>query len=161
MGKELAARFLLLLEKDEELKKAFQAVRAGHELEGLSGENLRVAITEGTVQLARARGYDVGASDFSGLLAGFLGEPLTDEELGLAVGGRGEYQTRTHMNLMEDLLRTFSCDLAPDDATFQARYLARTFDNGCPSYEYRGGGYNQPACEACKHLQTTPSIVER
>lgn len=161
MSKELATRFLLLLEKDGELGEAFQAIKARHELEGLSGENLRVAITEGTVQLARARGYDVGASDFSGLLAGFLGEPLTDEELGLAVGGRGEYQTRTHMNLMEDLLRTFSCDLAPDDATFQARYLARGFNNGCPTFEYRGIGANHAVCACCKHFQSASALVAR
>lgn len=142
MSKELATRFLLLLEKDGELGEAFQAIKARHESEGLSGEKLEEAITKEIVLLARAQGYDVCAGDLSGLLAGFPGEPLTDEELGRAVGGRGEQGA-------------YYCDFAPDDATFQARYLARTFDNGCPSYEYRGRGYNQPACICCKHLQCT------
>lgn len=138
--KERILRFMLLVENDEELKRKYQDIVNNRD---------RKDLTEDLALLAKSMGFDFSSKDIWDFLeaANYM---MTDEELEDVVGGRGEFTQREWWSPSTDLARTISCDFAPDDDTFVARYKARS--TNCPDYVYYGYGATVRACGTCKHF---------
>jgi hypothetical protein len=153
MSKENAIRFLILKDKDESLKNAFDAIMGKYEGENISGDDLGKVICEEIIPLAKGYGYDLTPEDFMGLKK-TPPERLEDEELDMVAGGRGqidEYFTGATATI---LANTICCNCTPDNQTFITRYNIYS-DNHCPDYSYVGRGRDQRICPCCKNLDVT------
>jgi hypothetical protein len=149
MSNESAIRFLILKEKDEAIKRAFDAIMAKIDAEEPSWDK---AIQEEVIPLAKKYGYDLSPEDFKALKK-TAPERLEDEELDMVAGGRGQRQQISYYLNGWKLIDTEYCDLAPDNQTFMARYN-RYPDSGCPDYSYSHGcPIGDRHCLSCKNLQ--------
>ncbi|MDD4169456.1 MAG: hypothetical protein PHD36_04220 [Desulfotomaculaceae bacterium] len=88
MSKEQAIRFMMLTERDEELKGKYQGIVNKYEGKNFTEEKRKKIILEEVIPLAKTKGFDFSTGDFQELLQPAK-KQLTDEELDQAVGGRG------------------------------------------------------------------------
>lgn len=143
MSKENALRFMLLMDKDEELERNYGNIRVKYEDQHLSEEERDKIVLEEVIPLAKAAGFDLSLEDMKALYKP-VGRELADEELDEVVGGRGEF-TITHQNTIGITRFTYYCELAPDNQTFIARKKA-SLGNDCPDYRWQGIGSNLDRC---------------
>ncbi|HEX2926373.1 MAG TPA: hypothetical protein VHP38_08990 [Ruminiclostridium sp.] len=152
MAKEDALRFMVIKEKDTEIKSAFDSLMGKYEGKNLSKDEWVKVIQKEVIPFANKYGYDFTSED----LAELQKAKMSDEELDQVVGGRGQFtQTNTYQTMFGTISNTYTmaCDLAPDDQTFTARFhQGPSLD--CPDYVYIGRGCHLRACMSCAHLQT-------
>lgn len=157
MSKENATRFMMMKDKDETIKNAFDAIMGKYEGKILSKDEQDKALREEIIPLAKEYGYEFTLEDFAKLQAD---GKLSDEELGQITGGRGEFSKTYTCHFLTGttiLHNTYSCDYAPDDQTFETRYN-QFQNNNCPDYKNPGIGAPQRICINCEHMherQTT------
>lgn len=145
MSKEQAIRFLLLTERDEELKSKYKGIVNKYEGKNLTEEEYEKIIPAEVIPLAKSLGFDFSAGDFRELLQP-VKKQLTDEELDEAVGGRGQFSRQ-----FAPIEFTYLCELAPDDETFRMYY--EKYLHNCPNYEpLSQNSALTKCCDICKHI---------
>jgi len=150
MSKENAVRFMMMKDKDEDMKSAYDDIIRKYEGKKLSKAEWDMAIQEEVIPLAKKYGFDFTPENFTELLKTADGK-LSDEELGEVVGGQGQFSVR-HQRGMPFGDTTTYCDCAPDDATFITRYGQSPTD--CPDYVCSNTDAPQRTCRHCKNSYT-------
>lgn len=154
MSRENAIRFMMMKDKDEGLKNAFDAVMGKYEGIILSKDDQDQVFREEIIPFAREYGYDLSPED--------LGElqtegKLSEEELDQITGGKGETSCSYSIyGIYGPVTMTVidSCDYAPDNETFINRFTGWP-DANCPDYVYCGSGPDYRRCPSCAHLILT------
>jgi predicted ribosomally synthesized peptide with nif11-like leader len=157
MAKEDALRFMMIVEKDKEIKSAFNSIMTKYEGKNLSKDEWNKAIQNEVIPFAKKYGYDFTAEDLAELQR-TTGEKVSDEELDQVVGGRGEFREYSSGWFYSAISTTF-CDFAPDDQTFKTRYDQYLTD--CPDYVWTGKGASQRLCACCAHCQNSITTYKR
>jgi hypothetical protein len=153
MSKENAIRFIEMKERNENIKSAFNSIMSKYEGKSLSEAEWGNVIQKEVIPLAESSGYDFTLDDIKELQTSSL--KLSDDEMSEVAGGRGQF-TETldpYSEYFGRVVITYSnsCDYAPDDATFRARYYETT--NSCPDYAFIGCGVRDHTCICCTHYQ--------
>lgn len=128
MSKEQAIRFMLHIERDEELKRKYQDIKNKYEEKNLTKEEQEKIIMEEVIPLAKSMNFDFCTGDFQELLQPEK-QQLNDEELDEVVGGSGQFISG---NLK------YSCEKIHNNEEF--RRFAMAERNYCPFFEFG----NQP-----------------
>ena len=150
MSKENAIRFMMVKDKDEAIKNAFDAIMGKYQGKILSKNDQDKVLKEEIIPLAKQYGYEFTLEDFAELQTE---GKLSDEELGQITGGRGEYSDSHTLNSPFGpipVTTVFSCDYASDNETFRTR--CKYGDTNCPDFEYNGNGDRRKICYNCAHL---------
>jgi hypothetical protein len=153
MAKEAALRFMMIVEKDKEIKNAFNSIMNKYEETNLSNEEWDKVIQNEVIPFAKKYGYDFTPEDLAELQKMADGE-ISDEELNQVVGGRGQYsETVTALTRGGTSIVTYTkaCDFASDDQTFIA-FMDGKID--CPDYVWKGRGASNRSCLCCAHYQS-------
>ncbi|HEX2926372.1 MAG TPA: hypothetical protein VHP38_08985 [Ruminiclostridium sp.] len=155
MAKETALRFMMIVEKDKEIRIAFDSIMGKYEGKNLSKDEWDKVIQNEVIPFAKKYGYDFTPEDLAELQK-TAGGKMSDEELDRVVGGRGEFSQIDKGWIYTMILTTF-CDFMPDDQTFKTRY--EEFPTDCPDYVWDGTpGCSKRMCANCAHCQNSLSI---
>jgi hypothetical protein len=110
-------------------------------------------ILDKIISLAGEYGFDISPEDFNGLRK-TAGE-IPDEELDCVSGGSGQYSEDITIDGKTFTL-TYSCELVPDDQTFQTRM--NQYPNDCPDYQNSDSqslySTTHGSCFRCVHLKS-------
>lgn len=131
MAKEDALRFMVVMEKDEKIKSAFNSIMHKYEGMNLSKDEWDKAIKNEVIPFAKKNGFDFIPEDLAELQKTAGGE-ISDEELDQVAGGRGEFSETIYSMFVSHVERRMACDFAPDDQTFKTRYYQNPTD--CPDF---------------------------
>lgn len=143
MSMDQALRFMLYVEKKEELRQEFEAAVRECKKAGMRAEEMENVIREKIQPLAAKAGFEIEPAEMVWLLTEREAPPLADDKLEQAVGGSGEFYIGK---------RKYSCEFAPDD-----RYLRNMFENyhnTCPYWEFNGTNFIYRFCFNCTHLES-------
>jgi hypothetical protein len=154
MSKENALRFMIIKDKDESIKNAYDSVIGKHREKNLSEAEQDNVLREEIVSLAKQCGFDFTPQEMIDLKETAKGK-LSDEELDEIVGGRGGFSRSLSITFdfphLYNLTATTCCDSAPDDNTFRKRYMQSITD--CPNYIWSNYGSDYHACNTCKNCR--------
>jgi hypothetical protein len=121
---------MMIVEKDIEIKNAFNSIINKYEGTNLSKSEWDKVVQSEVIPFAKKYGYDFTLEDLAELQK-TAGGKMSDEELDGVVGGRGEFSQIDKGWIYTMILTTF-CNFMPDDQTFKTRY--EEFPTDCPDY---------------------------
>jgi hypothetical protein len=151
MSKENAIRFMMMKDKDEAIKSAFDAILSKCDGKILSKDDQDKVLREEVIPLAKKYGFDFTSDDLDKAQNAFVGR-LSDEELDQIAGGKGQF-TETFFGQIHGLISTYTCDYAPDDQTLETYY--NQLSTGCPDYVHLDHVANLRMCVCCANLHST------
>jgi hypothetical protein len=161
MSKENAIRFMMLIERDEEVKSKYDNIMGKLESKNLSHGDWDNVINEELIPFAKELGYEFSPEDMKELEKPADGT-LSDEELERVVGGRAQFScTDTYKNLNGNTVtRTVhrSCEIIRSDSVFKFEYFRHPHD--CVNIAWRGTDSSLSGCEGCVHYSSSVTTSE-
>ncbi len=144
MSKDNAFRFMIIKNKDESIKSAYDAILSKYQGKNLSDNEWDDVLKEEIIPLAKEYGYDFTPEDLKELQKNAEGK-LSDEELSEVTGGGRKY-------FWWESVDTCYCEYAGhDDPAFLKHYSQEYAD--CPSYEWEHFSPNTHQCICYSHLR--------
>jgi C-terminal processing protease CtpA/Prc len=122
MSKENAIRFLMMKDKDDSIKSAFNTITDKYAGRNLSEDERDKMLQEEIISLAKEYGYDFTPEDFKELQKPDAYR-LSDKELDGVTGGRGQFVhvSVSHGSTLYTI--TLSCKFMPNDMIFRPLVL--------------------------------------
>jgi hypothetical protein len=150
MSKENVIRFLMMKDKDESIKNAFDAIMGKYEGGNLSEDERGKMLQEEIIPLAKEYGYDFAPEDLKELQQPETYK-LSDEELDGVTGGRGQYVhvSVTHGSTLYTI--TLSCEFAPNDDIFRCYFNQDS--NNCYEFVPTSPNRYPHACMRCANMR--------